>query len=38
MLIAEELRRGSGALGGVVGQESSHELLGRSFSEFCVGK
>jgi tRNA U34 5-carboxymethylaminomethyl modifying GTPase MnmE/TrmE len=37
-LIAGELRLGSGALGEVVGQENSAELLGRTFSEFCVGK
>jgi len=38
MRIAEEMRLGGGALGGLVGQESSDQLLGRIFSEFYVGK
>jgi tRNA U34 5-carboxymethylaminomethyl modifying GTPase MnmE/TrmE len=38
MLLDEELRLGSGALGGAAGQERTDELLGRIFSAFCVGK
>jgi tRNA modification GTPase len=37
-LIAEELRRASGALGEIIGTESPDELLGRIFSSFCIGK
>jgi tRNA modification GTPase len=37
-LVAEELKRAQGALGEIVGAESSDELLGRIFSSFCVGK
>lgn len=37
-LLAEELRLAHGALGEIVGTESSDELLGRIFSEFCIGK
>jgi len=37
-LIAEELRRASGALGEIIGTESPDELLGRIFASFCIGK
>jgi tRNA modification GTPase len=37
-LVAEELRRAQQALGDIVGEESSDELLGRIFARFCIGK
>jgi tRNA modification GTPase len=37
-LVAEELRRAQQALGAIVGEESSDELLGRIFASFCIGK
>jgi len=37
-LIAEELRRAQQALGELVGEQSSDELLGRIFAGFCIGK
>ena len=37
-LVAEELRRAQQALGEIVGEESSDELLGRIFARFCIGK
>jgi tRNA modification GTPase len=37
-LVAEELRRAQGALGEIIGVETSDELLGRIFSSFCIGK
>ena len=37
-LAAEELRAAQQALGEVVGQLSSDELLGEIFSRFCIGK
>jgi len=37
-LLAEELRLAHDALGEIVGTASSDELLGRIFSEFCIGK
>jgi tRNA modification GTPase len=37
-LVAEELRRAQRALGAIVGEESSDELLGRIFTTFCIGK
>ena len=37
-LIAEELKAVHGALGEIVGQMSSDELLGEIFSRFCIGK
>jgi tRNA modification GTPase len=37
-LVAEELRRAQLALGEIVGNESSDELLGRIFARFCIGK
>jgi len=37
-LIAEELRLAGESLGEIVGKISSDELLGRIFSEFCIGK
>jgi tRNA modification GTPase len=37
-LAAEELRLAQGALGEVVGDLTSDELLGEIFSRFCVGK
>jgi tRNA modification GTPase len=37
-LAAEELRLSHEALGTITGQFSSEDLLGRIFSEFCIGK
>jgi tRNA modification GTPase len=37
-LLAEELRLAHSALGALTGAMSSDELLGRIFSEFCIGK
>jgi tRNA modification GTPase len=37
-LLAEELRLSHGALGEITGAVSSDDLLGRIFSEFCIGK
>jgi len=37
-LFAEELRLSQQALGEITGDMSSDELLGRIFSEFCIGK
>jgi tRNA modification GTPase len=37
-LVAEELKRAQQALGEIVGEESSDELLGRIFARFCIGK
>jgi tRNA modification GTPase len=37
-LAAEELRLGQEALGEITGKVSTEELLGRIFSEFCIGK
>ncbi|MEQ8207297.1 MAG: tRNA uridine-5-carboxymethylaminomethyl(34) synthesis GTPase MnmE [Woeseia sp.] len=37
-LFAEELRLAQDALGTVTGRFSSDDLLGRIFSEFCIGK
>ena len=37
-LLAEELRTARGALGAIVGEQSSDELLGRIFASFCIGK
>jgi len=37
-LLAEELRLAQQALGSITGAVSSDELLGRIFSEFCIGK
>jgi tRNA modification GTPase len=37
-LLAEELRLGHRALGEITGAISSDELLGKIFSEFCIGK
>ena len=37
-LLAEELRLAQKALGEITGTFSSDELLGRIFSEFCIGK
>lgn len=37
-LLAEELRLAQQALGEITGSFSSDELLGRIFSEFCIGK
>lgn len=37
-LLAEELRLAQHALGEITGEVSSDDLLGRIFSEFCIGK
>lgn len=37
-LIAEELRQAQASLGEITGEVASDELLGRIFSEFCIGK
>ena len=37
-LLAEELRLSQQALGSITGEVSADELLGRIFSEFCIGK
>ncbi len=37
-LLAEELRLAQDALGEITGAVSSDDLLGRIFSEFCIGK
>lgn len=37
-LLAEELRLAHEALGEITGRVTSDELLGRIFSEFCIGK
>ncbi len=37
-LLAEELKLAQDALGEITGAVSSDELLGRIFSEFCIGK
>lgn len=37
-LLAEELRLAQQSLGSITGAVSSDELLGRIFSEFCIGK
>jgi tRNA modification GTPase len=37
-ILAEELRLAQQALGQIVGQFTADDLLGRIFSEFCIGK
>jgi tRNA modification GTPase len=37
-VVALELRAALEALGGVVGRVSPDDLLGRIFSQFCIGK
>ena len=37
-LLAEELRLSHQALGEITGAVSSDDLLGKIFSEFCIGK
>jgi tRNA modification GTPase len=37
-LLAEELRLAQRALGEIVGNVTADDLLGRIFSEFCIGK
>jgi len=37
-ILAEELRLAHQALGEITGATSSDDLLGRIFSEFCIGK
>jgi tRNA modification GTPase len=37
-LLAEELRLAQQALGTITGEVTADDLLGRIFSEFCIGK
>jgi tRNA modification GTPase len=37
-LLAEELRLSQQALGSITGEFTPDDLLGRIFSEFCIGK
>ncbi|HZD51718.1 MAG TPA: hypothetical protein VE175_01605, partial [Woeseiaceae bacterium] len=37
-LLAEELRLAQLSLGEVTGRVTTEDLLGRIFSEFCIGK
>ena len=37
-LLAEELRQAQQVLGGITGEVSSDDLLGKIFSSFCIGK
>ena len=37
-LLAEELRLAQRALGTITGEVTADDLLGRIFSEFCIGK
>jgi tRNA modification GTPase len=37
-ILAEELRLAQQALGQIVGRFTADDLLGRIFSEFCIGK
>lgn len=37
-LVAEELKQAQEALGSITGEVSSDDLLGKIFSEFCIGK
>jgi len=37
-LLAEELRLAQQALGTITGEYTPDDLLGRIFSEFCIGK
>ena len=37
-LLAEELRLGQQALGEITGAFTADDLLGKIFSEFCIGK
>jgi tRNA modification GTPase len=37
-LIAEDLRKAARALGSITGQVDVEDLLGKIFSEFCIGK
>ena len=37
-LVAEELKQAQEALGAITGEVSSDDLLGKIFSEFCIGK
>jgi tRNA modification GTPase len=37
-LLAEELRLSQQALGTITGEVTADDLLGRIFSEFCIGK
>jgi tRNA modification GTPase len=37
-LVAVELRTALGAVGEVVGEAETEEILGKIFSSFCIGK
>jgi tRNA modification GTPase len=37
-LVAEELKQAQDILGEITGEVSSDDLLGKIFSEFCIGK
>ena len=37
-LLAFELREACAALGGIAGEVTTEDLLGRVFSRFCIGK
>ena len=37
-LLAEELRQAQQALGEITGEVTADDLLGRIFSNFCIGK
>jgi tRNA modification GTPase len=37
-LLAEELRQAQHALGEITGEFTSDDLLGKIFTEFCIGK